>query len=291
MHYAAKRFYDAEILSYLISLGVDINSKNTDGYTALASAIMRGNFDAVQQLIENGADPLLTTRDGKTILQLCLEEYVDSLEITKHGIVQVLLDSGIDPAQFDNKGVSALSIALYYKKYNPELASLLLANTSNENEIAASRAAVRNMKWNKFKSDFDELKEPTLASILIPLFYFGLSLLLREKIYKNKPQNNGFSVFNTLIIVSAFTAVGVLTFGGLMTIIARALGMGWESLSIIVSVGLLGSLAGFIGGLGIALRYYNVRTAFKTKAVLYYLPSVLLAVSGAIVICMIWLNR
>lgn len=48
--------------------GVNINAKDKDGYTPLASAIQNLRFDVAEMLIERGPDLSLQSNDGSTAL-------------------------------------------------------------------------------------------------------------------------------------------------------------------------------------------------------------------------------
>ena len=45
---------------------ISANTHNEEGYTLLHYAAQAGSLDAVQQLLDRGADPLAKTKDGKT---------------------------------------------------------------------------------------------------------------------------------------------------------------------------------------------------------------------------------
>jgi serine/threonine-protein phosphatase 6 regulatory ankyrin repeat subunit B len=57
-----------EVIKQIISKGVDINSQNNDGYTALICATANLSSDIVKELIANGADVNIAGNDGSTAL-------------------------------------------------------------------------------------------------------------------------------------------------------------------------------------------------------------------------------
>ncbi len=59
----------------LISQGVDVNSQNDSGATALMFAVIDGRVDIVTTLLKNGANPNIKTNAGKTAFVLADENY------------------------------------------------------------------------------------------------------------------------------------------------------------------------------------------------------------------------
>ncbi len=56
---------------YLVdSLGVDINVRDHDGYTAVHNAAARGDNDVIEYLVQNGADVTLVSRRGQTTVDM-----------------------------------------------------------------------------------------------------------------------------------------------------------------------------------------------------------------------------
>jgi ankyrin repeat protein len=55
-----------DIVSFLVSLGLDINTPNRRGETILMKAAAAGYLPIVEQLLQVGADPSLVNQDGKT---------------------------------------------------------------------------------------------------------------------------------------------------------------------------------------------------------------------------------
>lgn len=47
---------DLQLLKKLLGNGIDVNCRHSLGWNALHAAVVNGNWDAVQLLIENGAD-------------------------------------------------------------------------------------------------------------------------------------------------------------------------------------------------------------------------------------------
>jgi ankyrin repeat protein len=70
--FCALQYPDA--IQILTLFNANINYQDPDGWTALYTAGIRGQYDAVKVLLSYGADPYIQTNDCKTILQT-MKEY------------------------------------------------------------------------------------------------------------------------------------------------------------------------------------------------------------------------
>jgi ankyrin repeat protein len=62
-----------EIVRMILKKGAKVNQVDSEGYTALHEASMRGNGPIVKELLDYGADRSLKTSKGKTPLELAKE--------------------------------------------------------------------------------------------------------------------------------------------------------------------------------------------------------------------------
>ncbi|KAJ5275259.1 hypothetical protein N7505_003804 [Penicillium chrysogenum] len=126
------------VIRLLLDLDIDLEVKNRQGRTALSLAAELGNWDAVRQVLEKGANPNSYDIDGRTavflaacqqdatVLTLLLPSGISTFERDRYGrtplhaaanrghseCVRALLDAGIDCEVKDNFGRTALSDAL-----------------------------------------------------------------------------------------------------------------------------------------------------------------------------------
>jgi ankyrin repeat protein len=109
---AAKKGSNAKIKE-LIKNGVDINSKNEDGKTALMLACLNRYIVAVTTLLEAGADTNLRDRNNRTALMMS----------STSKIYDLLLEYGVDVNLQNNYGETAIAEFLDYGVSSNQLIS------------------------------------------------------------------------------------------------------------------------------------------------------------------------
>ncbi|EGG17298.1 hypothetical protein DFA_08291 [Cavenderia fasciculata] len=108
---------------------LQLNAKDSNGYTPLHIAIIKGRLYFVKKLLEKGADPRVSTKQNENALHIAITS-------NEHTIVQLLLDNNPSHAQellnqFDSKGRSPLHRAII--NGNPPLVELLVSKGANVN--------------------------------------------------------------------------------------------------------------------------------------------------------------
>ena len=168
LHYAVDGRCSKEVFQAIIDHGADVNSRNKDNVTALMVACKKRNSDAINVLLNAGANPRLADTNGDT----CMHHAVvgscskDTLQaIINHGgginavnndgatallvacnarqmeSVNVLLRSGADATVADANGDTCLHIVLQ-GEYNHKILQMLLdhgvhVNATNKNHQTA----------------------------------------------------------------------------------------------------------------------------------------------------------
>ena len=107
---------DSESLIHFMDAGLDINSTDGKGNTALINAASAGQLETVEKILGMGADPRHVNLNGRdALLTSSAKGYED--------VARMLLSRGADASVKDKEGWSALSISAY--NGHSELVSLL----------------------------------------------------------------------------------------------------------------------------------------------------------------------
>ncbi len=136
----ASEMGNIEIMIMLWVKGIDINSRNEDGFTPLMFAANAGQLKAVKFLLDNNAKINQTSNDGVTALMLAA--------INKHNtIVETLVDHGADISKSTIQGIDVLSIAR--AEENEELESFILKNQElSKEEIKEVQRELKNLGYD-----------------------------------------------------------------------------------------------------------------------------------------------
>ena len=105
-HYAVQNDTCTEVLQAIIGHGgIDVNSTNKKHVTALMIACKKGSKDAINVLLNAGADPNNTDADGDTCLHYAARKYWST------EVIQAVIGHGVDVNSTNKKNVTALMIA------------------------------------------------------------------------------------------------------------------------------------------------------------------------------------
>jgi ankyrin repeat protein len=98
----------AEIISFLLENGANVNAKDYKNRSALYYAVYRKNYNCIKVLIDHGADVNTVCDSGKTLLHAAFEEgHVPDVEV-----IQLLLSKGVDANKRDSNQTTALDHAV-----------------------------------------------------------------------------------------------------------------------------------------------------------------------------------
>ena len=112
----AARTGNVPALQSLLATGLDVNTANAQGFTALTLATYGNHAEATQFLLAHGANPNVQDVAGNTALMgLAFKGYAQ--------VARLLLQHGADPNRRNATGSTALMFATQYGQ--PELAQLL----------------------------------------------------------------------------------------------------------------------------------------------------------------------
>ncbi|WP_444929407.1 ankyrin repeat domain-containing protein [Microbulbifer sp. SSSA002] len=103
-YFAAARVGDVEVLREFSEAGFPLNIRNPKGYTALMIATYNGNGQAVDYLLQKGADPCAQDRRGNTALMAAIFR-------GEFALARTLLNQDCDAQQVNKAGHSAEDFA------------------------------------------------------------------------------------------------------------------------------------------------------------------------------------
>ena len=120
---------DKETLIQLLNQGVDVNTKDAEGYSLLHYALIKNQDQFVEFLLQKGADANIIDKVGQTPLHYC------SL-MNKKDIAKILIDHGASVLLSDMYGNQPLWTAVFNvkgKSERIELVRFLLENKGDAN--------------------------------------------------------------------------------------------------------------------------------------------------------------
>ncbi|WCJ20919.1 Ankyrin repeat family protein [Euphorbia peplus] len=111
-------------MDFLLDEGLNIDSVDKDGFTALHKAIMGKKDSVITHLLRKGASPHITDRDGASPLHHAVQ--VGALQTVK-----LLIKCKADVNVADNEGWTPLHVALQTR--NRHIVKVLLVNNADKN--------------------------------------------------------------------------------------------------------------------------------------------------------------
>ena len=102
LHHAALSLNCVEIITYLLRMGAHIDPENKRGRTPLHIAVTRGNFAAMQELLERGANPLHLDAQGYNIFHHAI--FGNQKAMISHMLKLHCAKELMDPCQKSGKG-------------------------------------------------------------------------------------------------------------------------------------------------------------------------------------------
>lgn len=160
----------------LINNGVDVKSKDEDGWTALMYAVDDKDKAISRLLIELGADVNIRNDEGQPALMNAI--FINAIEIAK-----ILIKNGADFNILDNAGQTPLMIAaLSNVKEIGELLILEGADINVKDESGRDAIYIANKSWGSKKYDYFLNTKPTNNEINIKrtVYYLNNYYKIRE---------------------------------------------------------------------------------------------------------------
>lgn len=130
---------NGELLKELISKDFPINRRNRDGINPILMAVKNGNVDYVKILASAGADPYLTDQRGDSALSLAIKENWDCA-------LEIIKAVG---NQKDSTGYGVLSYGAMYGDVEVVKKILSMGYSKNEKNVAGETPYDVAMRWGK----------------------------------------------------------------------------------------------------------------------------------------------
>ena len=197
LHYAAWGGNNV-IIEKLLSLGLDIDSRRSDGATPLIIAACRGRLDAFSVLIERKSDPTLKNNNGWTLLHYAAKG--------GNNIIEKLLSLGLDIDARRSDGATPLMIAACEGKLDA-LSVLIerksgptLKNNKGENLLHYAAKGGNNVIIEKLLSlgfDIDSRRSDGATPLMIAACRGRLdafSVLIERKSDPTLKNNDGWTL-------------------------------------------------------------------------------------------------
>ena len=134
LHLAVRGGCNEETVQAIINHGIDVNAANKSNVTSLMIAYDEGNIDAINVLLQTGANPNMKDCEGTTALH-CAAQAGCSKDT-----IQAVIDYGADVNAVNKDNVTALMIAC--EKGNIDVINVLLQTGADPNIKNCEGAAV-----------------------------------------------------------------------------------------------------------------------------------------------------
>ena len=118
LHYVAQNHFCTKVLQAIISKGIDVNATNKKHVTALIIACHKGNTDAINILLEAGADPNITDSKGATCIHHAVGEGCSKAALER------IINNGADVNVMNKNNITTLMIAC--EKRNKDAINVVL---------------------------------------------------------------------------------------------------------------------------------------------------------------------
>jgi ankyrin repeat protein len=287
---ALMKIYRKEFAELFLRIGADPCIKDHRGQTVLFRWVGFLDEPLFDRLIEKGVDPNTHDERGRTALHHYLLEVEErNRSGYRYGdyesITAMFLAAGTRPAETDNAGDSALSTAIRLSNMHGEMIPLknLLLEYADDDEIKLAEAMaskiVAQEKRDNLRSGWAYYFPPIMGALSFPLLIGGLSIGMREGVYKDNPSNNFMGSINGVLNIT----MGGMTLGALLFFPLVYGGGEWGIIFPIVG-GFAGGILGLAVGTILTAAQPSIGKTVKDNAVLYYLPTAVSALVATLVI-------
>jgi len=197
-----------ESIEFFLNKGANINTADSQGWTALMVAIKRNNIDIVNLLIKNNANVNLYTNSYFTIeyenkdipIEKASSALIISVMLNNFEIFKTLIEAGADPNLKDSEGHNALAYTTTnFLKNNEKELKRYMAKTLIENgALLNTEFKFRRDRWITGYSSYNQI-DPNFKGESFFIFVIN-DLEFLELIAKKSPN-----IFDQAINSSGYT--------------------------------------------------------------------------------------
>jgi ankyrin repeat protein len=163
-----------DMVEYLVSKGLNVNARNDIKRTPLHQAVLDGNYEAANALLDKGADPHMQDNYGNTPLHLLVSKRVSALD--QNTIITQLLTHMLEKTTNleikNNLGNTPLAVAI--TAYNTKMVDQLLQKgarlpesiyTPGPNQVVMARSPLQYLM--NIRAHVDAVDLIRLLNVLI----------------------------------------------------------------------------------------------------------------------------
>lgn len=163
LHLMVRQKVQPDLMAWLLSKGLPVDTKNHAGRTPLHLAVEQANMDAIRFLLDHGANVNAADGQGRRPLHM-----IASPDRSTNGdwkaIAGLLLDRGADPNARDKTGATPLN--LIQTAGLKDVADLLSAKGATLGQVSASNQLAANLKEFREHPDNEDLRKSIIDTVL-----------------------------------------------------------------------------------------------------------------------------
>lgn len=185
-------------LKILVDQQFDLEIKNSNGETALICSVINGRYASVKFLLENGADPFVTNKNGENIVDIAMqlpeEDYRDADHFSYLSFIatrEYIIGEALEKYNLPKPKEDIVELTYNPKKTNTleNIQALLLLNNV-ELPYVFQKKYFTNWYLNNNTEDIDTFDQPITSDLDLSLFFlthpmqdYGVHTIWRHNLF------------------------------------------------------------------------------------------------------------